>query len=135
MQKKRLYAVFMLFAVAVLSACGSPEAPKETLEERVLARWHHMIERDFEAAWEYYAPGFRQTTPVDAFVRDMERRPIRWREVELVSSECEEDRCDIRVRVVYQAVGAPSGLSSMQVPRLLSERWIAVDQGWWYSGS
>lgn len=135
MKNKLLNISVALGLALALSACGGPAEPEQTLEERVMARWQHMIERDFEAAWEYYAPGFRETTPVEAFVRDMERRPIRWREVEVLSSECEEERCDVEVRVVYQAVGAPSGLGSMQVPRRLSERWIAVDQGWWYSGS
>ncbi|MGY6555346.1 MAG: hypothetical protein ACXIUM_12595, partial [Wenzhouxiangella sp.] len=132
MLRKLALATCLLLALAVLlTGCGMSPAPEEPLEDRVLARWNHMIERDFEAAWELYSPGFRAAMTQRDFARDMERRPVRWLAVEWVGAECEEDVCDVTVNVTTRAVGAPGVLATLQVPRDLNERWLRIDGQWW----
>ena len=133
--KLKLFGALVAGTVLALTACGvSVPEPEQTLEERVMARWEHMIDRDFEAAWEYYSPGFRQTTPVETFVRDMERRRFRWLEADFRGVECaEEDICRAEVRIVYQALGAPSGMSRMRVPHVTREHWLFLEGQWWFS--
>lgn len=129
-------ALFLASVIVVLTGCTGPGSePEQPLDERVLARWSHMIERDFEAAWDYYSPGFRQTNPREDFARDMERRPVRWHEAEVVELSCDEDRCDVTVRITYQAAGAPAGMGRMRIPRELEEQWIRLDGQWWYSSN
>jgi len=133
--KLKLFGALVAGAVLALTACGgSVPEPEHTLEERVLARWDYRIQRDFESAWEYYSPGFRQTNPREEFVRDSARRPVRWHSVELEWIECENEKlCQVRVEVVFQALGAPSGMSRMRVPQRLTETWIRIDGEWWFS--
>jgi hypothetical protein len=123
-----------LLLAGILVACGGSAEPQQTLEERVLARWQHLIDRDFESAWAYYTPGFRQTTPVEVFVGDMQRRRFRWHEAEIKGVECDgEAVCQVEVRVVFQAVGAPSGMGNVRLPHEATERWLLLEGEWWLS--
>ncbi|MCA1780527.1 MAG: hypothetical protein LC637_14455 [Xanthomonadaceae bacterium] len=134
--KLQMLTIFLSSLLVVgLAACGKPAEPEPTLEERAVVRWQHLIDRDFQAAWEYYSPGFRQTTPQADFARDMERRPIRWHSVELLSLECEEDVCRVDLQINYQPVGAPGAQSQMRLDREIEEQWIRLDGQWWYSSS
>ncbi len=126
-----------LAAVFFLAACEpQPELPaEEIVQERALARWGHMVERDFEHAWDYYSPGFRNGTPREDFVKDMNRRPIRWKDAEFLDTECDGDRCKVRVNVTYRAIAAPHGQSRMEMTRPLEENWVRLHDEWWYSAN
>ncbi len=134
--KNNALTFLVLLVVLALTACGGAAEPEQPVEERVLARWQHLIDRDFEAAWEYYAPGYRETSGQAAFTAQMARRPVRWQDVELLSLECSEDACDVNVRVRYRATGRV--VSRGRVPaidRTLQERWIRIDGQWWYAST
>ena len=136
-QPNRLFLAWpMLAAVLLLSACGAPEPEEQaqSLEERVEARWQHIIDRDFDAAWPFYSPGFRETSPRAAFVDDMQRRPVSYRNAVFERAECDGDRCLVSVRVTYQVVGGPSSVRDMRVPSTVEERWIRLDGDWWFAG-
>lgn len=133
MKHKTLFLPLLAAAILALGACGPAPEPEQSLEERVVARWQHMIERDFKAAWAYYSPGFRQGTPQEDFARDMERRPIRWHGVEFISLECQEEVCRASVEVQYQPIGAPGEQSQMTLERVIEEQWVRQDDEWWFS--
>lgn len=131
--KGRIYRIATACVIVLaVAACNQPVAPVQTLEERVTARWQHMIDRDFGAAWEYYSPGFRETTPREVFVADAGLRPIQWHAAEMISKDCQEDACKVNVGVIYQAVGAPSALRDIQVNRQVEESWVRLGGVWWY---
>ncbi len=120
-----------IILILMLVGCRS-EAPSETIEDRAQARWDLVLARDFEAAWEYLTPGFRQTTNRFDYARDMAGRPLRWLSAEVVGRDCEEDLCKINVLVGYQAVGAPAGMGQMRLSREIEETWIRLDGAWWF---
>ena len=130
-----LCAVTAALVIFIVGCGGSASEEEIPLEDRVLARWHHLMERDFAGAWEFHAPGFRQVNSRDEFVRDMSGRPVRWLEADLESVSCDGDVCDVMVRVTYQVPGAPLGMSSMRVPTTIRERWIRVNGSWWLAAS
>lgn len=126
----RLFVGLMVITL-VLVGC-QPQGPSEAVEDRAQARWDLVLERDFEAAWEYMTPGFRETTNRFDYARDMSGRPLRWLSAEVVSKDCEEDLCKIKILVGYQAVGAPAGMGQMRLSREIEETWIRLDGAWWF---
>lgn len=135
-EKKTLMSVLCCAALMMmLSACGGsapPEAP-QSVEDRILMRWQHMVDRDFDQAWEFFTPGFRQLTPRETFVAQMASRPVLWHAAELMDVECEEDRCKATLRVTIQPVGGPSALRHLHVPSQVEETWLLMDGVWWFS--
>lgn len=123
--------MLLVITALVLVAC-QPATEEETVESRAAARWELVLARDFEAAWEYMTPGFRQTTNRFDYARDMAGRPLRWLSAEVAGKECEEDLCKIKILVGYQAIGAPAGMGQMRLSREIEETWIRLDGAWWF---
>jgi hypothetical protein len=140
MKTRTIAGLLMLVSLAViLSGCAtsppvdSDEDHTRIVMERAEARWRTIMDRDFEASYEFRTPGYRQTVHRRDYERDMARRPFRWLAMEARSADCEGDRCEVRVRVTYQAVGAPAGQHRVRLTQDLTETWIRLDDQWWYS--
>jgi hypothetical protein len=137
--EKDVPKIVKCIAVAVLvllmAACSEPvRPPEEIVTERAQARWDAMVAGEFERAWEYYSPGFREKTEPALFDVQMSQRPIRWDSAEVIGVDCaEEARCEITARIGYTAVGAPGQLAGMQNERSAQETWIRLDDQWWYA--
>lgn len=129
------FTLAALFALAVLglTACGTPEP--QSVEERAQARWDHLLAREFEQAYQYYAPGFRETTPLVEFQADLFRRPIRWLAAEVLGSSCVEDVCRVSVEITYRVPGATGPLRQLTPTRTVEERWIRLDGVWWHASN
>ena len=95
------------------------------------ARWKLVLDRNYEEAWDYLTPGFRETTNRYDYARDRTGRPFRYLGAAVMSEECQEDICKIKVLVRYRAIAAPSGMSKMTLSREIEETWIRVDGSWW----
>ena len=118
----------------LLSACSEPRTPEDIVAERAQARWDAMVARNFETAWEYYTPGFKEKTEASSFRTRMDQRPIRWDAVRVTQVECaEENKCQVSALITYSAVGAPGVLADMQVERNNVETWIQIAGQWWYT--
>lgn len=122
----------ILLAVLLGGCADTVSEPEESVEERIESRWAHLIERDFESAWGFYTPGFREANSHDMFATDMLQRPIRWTSAELIGVECEELACDALVRVTYRVAGLRHGMDRLEVPTTVEERWVFLDGNWWY---
>lgn len=128
-----LHYLLATVAAVILAGCGPGERQPETVEERAQARWEAMAAGDFEEAWNYYSPGYRDTTPVEAFAEDMRRRPVRWTGAEVLGAECDGDRCKVSARVSYRIPSGPTGIEDMEPSRHVNETWIRTRDQWWYA--
>ena len=131
----RLLTVLSL-ALLTLAACGpsgpDEKDPQEVVTELAQQRWGLLLERDFEAAWDFKSPGFREMTFRQDYAMEMARRPVRWLTAEVSAVECEPEVCVVTIEGTYQAPGARHGLNRMELPRVTEERWIRVDGQWWH---
>lgn len=132
MLRKWFFLGWVLVATLTVLVGCQPQVVEEAVETRAQERWELILARDFEAAWEYLTPGFRQTTNRFDYARDMTGRPLRWLSAEVVSKQCEEDLCKINILVGYQAIGAPAGMGQMRLSREIEETWIRLDGAWWF---
>lgn len=132
---KALAPTFGLLALITLSACSEPEPPPEPTEivaERAQERWDALVAGDYETAYTFYTPGFRERTDVHAFKADMQRRPVRWISAAVRTTECEKERCTVETDVGYRVPSAPAQLSGMASSRPIEESWIYINDNWWF---
>lgn len=121
--------------IALLAACSDPRPASEVVSERAEARWAAMVGRDFQAAWEYYTPGYREQTTAAEFEGEMARRPVQWTDAEVFEVNCADDEpsCEVRVRVDYQVQAAVQGVGMLQSKSGVTEIWLQIGGEWWYS--
>lgn len=132
---KAVNLLMMTGLIALLSACSDPRPPAEVVEERAQARWDAMVARDFQAAWEYYTPGYREQITAAEFEGEMAGRPVKWTGAEVFEVDCAEDepRCEVRVRVDYEARAAVPGVGTLRSQSGVTEIWLQIGGDWWYS--
>ena len=119
--------------MALLAACSDPRPPEEVVAERAQARWDAMAERDFQKAWEFYSPGFREQTSAELFSVEMARRPVRWESAKVQQVNCADQRCEVSSEVAYSVPGASGPLAGHEGSREVDEIWIELDGKWWYA--
>ena len=122
--------------IFLLAACtGDPRPPEEIVAERAQARWDALVERDFQTAWQFYTPGYRQQLPATDFAVEMARRQVRWTEGSVTAVECDEqeNRCDVHSIVHYEVPGRFPGVGALKGESGVDEIWLQIDGKWWYS--
>lgn len=124
-------AVFVLAALLVAACQPAPEP--DPAHERAKARWDHLIAGEYAKAWEYFTPGYRETYTADQYTASIQRRPVQWEEAELVSSECEESRCQVTIDITYSIPRATAGLERVRPTRPVRETWIFSEGEWWFT--
>ncbi len=127
--------IFAIGAIALLAACSDPDPrpPEEIVAERAQARWDALVESEFDEAWTYMTPGFREHTDSRDYYVEMSSRSVQWTSAEVVSTECEQARCEVTVSVGYRIPSGPAQLSGMESERRIKETWIGIDGKWWYA--
>ncbi|PLW86300.1 hypothetical protein [Halioglobus japonicus] len=136
----------MLLLPAFLVACDQPieesteltDAQRNALELRVEERWRARIAHDWEKAWEYTSPAYREVFPKHLYVKKFSYT-ANW---ELTGLEVTNyDPSAAVASVVVRVMSSPTKQTSAAakaigaMPRELHERWILVDGEWWFSAN
>ncbi|MEQ8265298.1 hypothetical protein [Pseudohaliea sp.] len=128
--------------VAVLAACaGGPrltEERKAQLLERAEARWRALEQRDFDTAWTYTSPAYREVFP-KALYRHKFSYMVDWQltGVEFLTYDARAAVASVAARVMSKPVKHTSAASAAigAVPSVIHERWVYVDGEWWFSAN
>lgn len=135
------YSTPILLAAAglLLAGCSPSDPPTEAapadgeiVMERAQARWDALVTGDHETGYGYYSPGFREQMPLVDFTIDMRSRPVQWVAADVLSADCDGDRCTVETEVEYRVPSAPAQMSGMGNRRPIEETWIRIDDAWWF---
>lgn len=121
-----------ILAIFLLAGC-QPASEPVPAHERAQARWDHLIADEYARAWEYFTPGYRETSPVEQYVASIQQRPVKWEKAEVVASDCVESRCEVVVDVTYSIPRATAGLEQVRPTRPVRETWIFSQGQWWFT--
>jgi len=107
------------------------QAVDAELKERVKARWEALIRRDFQTAYQFETPSFREAYSVQAFGGKFGDR-ILWTSAETTEVKFEGSKAQVTVRVAYKAL-----LPNMPTPivngvRYLQETWVQEGRDWFH---
>ena len=132
MISKVKWVLGLTIAACALTGCES----NETLEESVNARWQGIVENEYEKAYQYYSPGYKEIESLDGFKVRMSTAKLNmeWHKGTYQSETCAtEDACEVSVEVVYSYKFSKRSLGGVEnIPTKLKENWIKVDGKWFH---
>ena len=136
-----LSRLILLTVVVGISGCSVIQ-PK-TDEQRVIAlaekRQAAFLEKDFNKAYKYMSPGYRQVNTVEQFNSNY-AGVYSWVSSKVLNASCEEDVCKVNVEIFYdsglmQNTARKPSSEKFLIPRVNRETWFKLDNKWWFSKS
>ncbi|MHB8919772.1 MAG: hypothetical protein ACYC3A_04370 [Halothiobacillus sp.] len=107
------------------------QTPEQIVAARSEARAKAVVSGDYKQVYSYLTPEFRQNNTAEQYQM---RFPQVYKlfEAKVLKVTCTmTDSCDAQVEWTYQLNG-PIGKTVGPVPTVLNERWIKVDNQWWF---
>ncbi len=142
----RMSAALLMACVLTLgSGCATAPGKPETLspaqvaalEDRVRGRWQAIIDRDFEAAYEFASPNYRAVFSKSMFIRNFSYS-LDWQltAVEVLAYDAEAAVASVAVRVMSKPIKQTSVSAQFGfMPSTVRERWVSINGEWWHSAS
>jgi hypothetical protein len=127
-------ALFAVLALVMLGGCAAiPQKPmEEVVKARVTAHQQARLDNNFELAYTFTSPGYRETHPYKAYLSGM-GAAVKRRSFDVKSVNCEGDVCSVTVELSYSyqgKAGAKMGKDTVMT-REMPEKWIRIDGEWW----
>lgn len=123
---------------ALLAACSAtaprPDTsnPEQFLGKRAEDRWNALMSADWEKAYAYFTPGYRDVNAYEGFRLGMVNRQINWTAVRSKGVECEsEQKCLVSLEIDYQLIGGMRGVSEVGSTRNETETWLKLENQWY----
>ncbi len=130
--RARLVTFFLL--CGFLGGCGViaqvDSKSEAVLKDRVEQRWQALSQGRFDLAYQYQTPGFREIYSEQAYKGKFGSR-VKWNSGRVKSIQIEGDRAEVVVFITYVSFDAYG--SPIQGERPVSERWVYLDDFWWFS--
>lgn len=119
-----------IFLVVLATACASTSNKTQTLQERVEGRWAALLANDFEAAYQYFTPGYRSSQSLRNFEISFMLRKVKYRSAEYIKEECQASACTVTVKLGYTIMAPVRGLSKFNGKSDVFEKWVFVNGAW-----
>lgn len=117
-------------AISLAGCAGLSDAgktPEQIVSERVEARWKALLAGDFEKAYSFTAPSYREAVGFERY-KAQAGSAVNRQGAELVKVECESERCEATVRIDFTLpLRQRDGVQHTHVV----ERWVSEKGGWW----
>ena len=102
------------------------------LTQRVQERWTALIKHDFDAAYEFNSPTYREAFSSKAFKRNFATGKITWQRIEVVNIDLKDnDTATVTIKLHSIIHHLESG-RDIPVASNSNESWIKVNDQWWY---
>jgi len=130
--------VMAFMIVLVVSLCFGYDAvadeaptPNKELTERATQRWAALIAQDFNRAYEFETPGFRQVNPASKY-RNFYGSAVTWKNFQITKVEPSPDHLRAKVSIIVEYDGPKPAGGVYQGQISIEETWIWVDDQWSY---
>jgi hypothetical protein len=107
-----------------LTADSPAQVKQDAVKARAQARWDALIRQDFDAAYVFLSPVYRDTVSLQSWKSRF--RPLGWRKVEVDSAACEGELCDVTLSLTYDA----RQMAGVVTP--IREKWVIQQGQIWY---
>ena len=107
-----------------LTADSPAQVKQDAVKVRAQARWDALIKQDFDAAYLFLSPAYRDTVSLPAWKSRF--RPLGWRKVEVDNVACEGEVCEVTLRLTYDV----RQMAGVVTP--IREKWVIQKGQVWY---
>ena len=126
---KQLGVLLMVFGLMGCAGTGvkmegKADTSQDAVAKKAQSRWDALIKNDLDAAYGYLSPGTRSVMSLELYKAKI--RSGRWKKVSVDSVACEQDRCDVGIKLEY------SYRDMKSIETRLNEVWLREDGDWWY---
>lgn len=114
------------------SVAGVEKTDEAVLKERVLARWQALIQRDFDAAYQFETPAYRAIFTPRQF-RLQYGGQIDWRMANVKDIHYDDPIvAKVKVEIAYRYAEPERSDQVWDMTRELGEIWLRKDGQWWH---
>ena len=122
--------VVLLFGAVGCAHMPDSRTAEERVADRALERRQALIDGDFEQAYAYLSPGYRENVSLRGY-RGRFGGAVSWTDAEVRDVECgAEDACTATVLLHYR-VSMPR-MDAREGQRPIEEQWVRSDGEWWF---
>jgi hypothetical protein len=123
---------FQVFLLLVVSAVGAAEdiPGRDGLLTRAEARWTALIAGDFDKAYEFETPAYRELYNTQQY-RSQFGAGLRWQRAKVVKMEPKSPEV-VTVTLEIDYSFHVSGQGMMNNKSLVTETWLWVEGQWWH---
>lgn len=102
----------------------------DIVKERAKARWEALIKKDWDVAYQYELPAYRQTHDANQF-RAKFGSKLQWQHIEFKNALIvqEHKTADVKLNLSYQLLLADGVPMDNDIE--INERWVKQDGDWW----
>ena len=122
---------FLIIAM-LLTACASnpQQTPEQQVAQRAEARWKRLIAKDYQQAWEYLMPSYRNLVSPQDYGKRFGSAGA-WTNAIIHEVTCEPSVCKVKVRVTTKMRVPLFAAKIPEVNTYVDERWVREDGQWW----
>ncbi|MBE9550007.1 MAG: hypothetical protein IMF09_11425 [Proteobacteria bacterium] len=129
-------AVAIAAGVSVYQRTQNPGlSDEQAVEIRAVAWLQAVIAKDWAATYQFTSSGYRSGVSQLDHERTMSMRRVSWLGGELVDTSCEEDACQVDVRIVYKVIRPMRSVPEFESFQSLTRTWLKQDGEWWLTSS
>lgn len=119
-------------AEAPAPAVVAPAADEALLKERIHARWQALIERNFDAAYQFETPAYRAIYTPSLF-RSKTSGSLDWRTITVKKIDYDgPDVARIQLEVAYRYAEPEKEGPVYDMTQTLWETWLRRNGQWWH---
>lgn len=132
--KKKSWTI-LFFQIVLLSwlmmGCATVnKSSAEYVQERANLRWQALIKKDWNAAYQFELPAYRQAHDVSQYMAKF-GKTLQWKSVKVDDAviNASSETADVALTLTFDVV--MPGAGKIETHNEVRERWLKQDNEWW----
>lgn len=130
--RTKIFATAVLMLSMTLTGCSGLDLntpPEQVVRKLATHRWQALMSRDFEKAYEFSVPSYRQIRTAEYYRSKRQATPVQWLSAEVLVVECQKETCSVRIKLESKPIIPSQFKGTLQSG--LDETWVFEDGRWW----
>jgi len=122
-----LVVLLAIFLAGCAGLTGKSKTPEQLVAERAQARWDALLAGQWERAYSFATPAYREVVDTEGFRRRLGGQAT-WLGASVRKVACQADACEVTVRLKFRSLLPPR---TDELETDYKERWLLEGGNWW----